>query len=278
MQASEILGWQGVNPEALQILAAFSRDPNAVIALSTAPPTGQNDQLQTILLLLLWGTFLVFFMLSGGYHRSLIRYFTTHNFYINDIMMRRIKPGNEILISLILSLMSAGVLMVLFFQYSLDSTTIEFLNTILPFVYIISSGGIITQFLSGSLLIFALITPGLLWLSITAGGTLHQSQILQIYLLPLQLSILFASAALLSVMNGVNPGFISGMLILTLLTLLMMVALCAIDFIPYMQTARSRFIWRGPVTYYTILLVGLTWVTLTTDSLPIISMFFQLVP
>lgn len=275
---AQLRHWQHSQPEALQVIQSFSSDAQAVIALQSFRTNTPTDVLPAVLLLLLWGVFLTFYMLSGGYHRSLIRYFTTHNFYINDLMMRRIKPGNEIFISLLIPLLSAGVLSILFFSYAINPIAAEFLANQSTMIEIAANNGAFPQFLFGVGVFTLTIIPGLLWFMITTVTHVQPVQLLQMYLLPLQLLLAFTSLAIIALLNGLGAGATLLLINLAGLTVFLAPLFTAIDVYAYMQLAKSRFLWRGAISFHLMAAGLMVWWMLSNEVLATVGMFLHLMP
>ena len=83
-----------------EMLYAFSTQPAATasVPLPALQPETPSMRLDVIILLLLWLSFSIHFRFNPNYNRSVIRYFTSYSFMVEDILRRHIIMGGSTLV------------------------------------------------------------------------------------------------------------------------------------------------------------------------------------
>lgn len=97
------------DPFIAEVIEAYATDPDA-----TFPNPGEETepiQANTLILILLvvWGSVIVHYVFVPPYQKSLIRFFTTHSFFVGDIIYRRIRIGFPNLLVLLQQGLLAGI-------------------------------------------------------------------------------------------------------------------------------------------------------------------------
>ncbi len=97
------------DPFIAEVIEAYATDPDAAFPNpgEETEPLAANTLI--LILLILWGSVIVHYVFVPPYQKSLIRFFTTHSFFVGDIIYRRIRIGFPNLIVLLQQGLLAGI-------------------------------------------------------------------------------------------------------------------------------------------------------------------------
>lgn len=247
--------WES-NPCIPSVILEYSTASQPVIALAPESAQVYTINATTIMMLVAWALFFLLFYSSGAYHRSVIRYIFTHNFFINDVMMRRIKPRNELLIGMLMLLLFGGLLATVIFRSFTSSLTSEMLQSYGGIWAALDTGDPVLLFLTGGGLTLSMLIVGLLWLSVASLGSHSIGQLMQLLIVPLQIVVPVASVLAILLLNGVYGAvyLYTGLAVLGFLLFVPLIA--SIDMIPFMNLTKRRFIIAGPIGYSIAVICG----------------------
>ncbi len=117
-----------------QITGFYYRVSDARVA-NPAPDSRDNDfDLSIVFLLAIWGFFAAVYRLNPVYRNSIERFFLNYNFFVNDVLMRRIRLSVESIITFVLSAFLSGLIAYAIAEIYLDSVSREALLYHLRFV------------------------------------------------------------------------------------------------------------------------------------------------
>ncbi|MCC5926096.1 MAG: hypothetical protein JJU41_05995 [Bacteroidetes bacterium] len=257
------------------LIAEFTTQDNPIFALSDVEETRPYVSITIMALLICWLVFGMFFFGNGHYHRALSRYVFTHNFYVNDVMNRRLKTENDVPISIFVISLFFGLFLMALTQ-ALDTHLIfSSLYMHAPNLYAVMFNEFIV-FGIGFAISISLILLGTIWLFVAAGGRVSPGQILQLYVYPLHIVVLAATLMAVLQLNQVHGSIhllISGF---TLIILGASVIIAAADIAPYQQQIRKKFNIVGPVMYSLTIIAILTYLIVQTPLTDNLMLLVQL--
>lgn len=262
----------------LDLVSSFSRDANTVVALQMpqeSPTSGTTSE--AILLLIGLMIFITIFLSNAGYHRSLTRFTTTHNFYVNDVMMRRIRAGGDVLFAWIMTFLFGGILFHATMNATSGNVTSQMLEFHYPFLYAIVSAGTIPQLILSSILIIVIQLITFLWIFLSTKLKFQPSQILQLYLIPQQSIVLFTLCALLIFLNNGSPFYLVFFTILGFSMIFLSFPIISFDLVKYLQKNRFIFILFGPILYTLTVIFIFSWLYQSTPFIDTIKLYLQIV-
>lgn len=264
---SEIVDTFEMDTDLVKVIKGYSANKNAVVALG--PEIAEEDSIVviTIVILILITLFVAIFSTNASYQRSIVRYLVTHNFFINDVMMKRTRLTGAVPLAWLLSLLFGVLLIWISFDRVFNDVSIEMLKYHHPYVGSILAGGVISV-ISFSLLSLVLIQLiSFMWVSASTLGKSTISQISQILLVPYQLIIPLTIISSLFYLNSNSPMIFVYSFGLLILILLFSVLMTCIDILGQSQGKKVINWLLGPVLF-TSTVIGLAVYTVEYTSIP----------
>lgn len=184
-----------------EMLHAFSTQPSAAasVPLPALQPESPPLRADVIILLLLWLSFSVHFRFNPNYTRTVIRFFASYSFMVEDILRRHIIMGTSTVIMFLQVMLLWGLVFYSTFNGLLGPGGFEALTYHLPFI-----------FGSWSIFILAVAAGGLfnftslIWLVSSCFRQDIFSQAATLFLWPMHLG--FAIATILVSLSVILPG------------------------------------------------------------------------
>lgn len=265
------------DPDFLPLLRAYTQDRNSVIALTRtrADPSAHSTS-AAILLLIGLMIFISIIMSNAGYQRSITRFTITHNFYVNDVMMRRIRAGGDVLFSWIMTFVFGSILFHAMVSATYNEITREMVATHHPVIHFILNSGTIAQLFASVFVMIAIQLLTYIWILISVRLRIRPSQILQLYLIPQQLIVIFTILALLIFLNSGNGNYLILFTGLNYLMVLFAFPIIAVDIAKYLQKRKAFFILSGPLLYIITILAILIWLFTSTSAIDSIILYLQI--
>ncbi len=228
-----------------EVIREYATNPDAVFP----NPSEEDDPLQAntliLILLLLWGTFIVHYVFVPPYQKSLNRYFLNHNFFVGDIIYRRLRIGFPNLIVLFQQALLAGIFVNGLLFHHLSDLGREALTNNL--VFLDSLPGPVMTFTIATTTVLILNTLFILWIYLAHRHLQSITQISVILLWPQHLNLIIISTLIALLAAGISGMIISILIVLYLIVLFGSYLLASID--------ASRFIYIR--FYYYPLTIGL---------------------
>lgn len=233
------------DPLLAEVIQEYASNPDAIFPNPRPEEDGLEANLLILILLALWGTFIVHYVFVPPYQKSLNRYFLHHNFFVGDIIYRRLRIGFPNFIVLLQQGALAGIFLSGLLYLHLTELGREALTNNLIFlaglpgpvpVFFLAMGGVIVL---NSLFIF--------WIYIVHRHLQSINQIAVILLWPQHLNLIIISALIALLAAGISGMAITILIVLYLATLFGTFLLAAFD--------ASRFIYIR--FYYFPLTIGL---------------------
>lgn len=264
------------DPKILTIIRSYSQNSENIVALPSSNQSSKSSSNLVFALLLVWTILFIIIKSSGSYFRSVTRYYLTHNFYIDDVMMRRTKLGAETALSIFISIVFATLVLT---GYKAIAVT-GIIEDIISFHYptsweLFSTNSVIAfLFIVGGIVCIQLI--GIIWLFSSTFGTVRFSHILQIYFIPQQLVVVAATIYILLHFNDfLSPFWLNALPITCFLLLVLSPIFASFDIAEYIGSGRIRFWIFGPALYLTALLAITYWLYRGTAIFDTIALFRQ---
>lgn len=126
-----------INPAAAhdlqRILLFYHMVPDARLA-NPAPVDAKDRSPDTSILLLfvLWLFFAVYYHLNPLYRKSVIRFYLNYDFFVNDLLMKRLRLTSEVLVAYLLTALGSGLLAFAIVQNYLNPVSRALLAHYLP--------------------------------------------------------------------------------------------------------------------------------------------------
>jgi hypothetical protein len=264
---TDILTTLESNPELEKVIKGFSDRKNAVVALG--PEIAEEDSLVviTIAILILITLFIAIFTTNASYQRSIIRYLMTHNFFINDVMMKRTRLTGAIPLAWILSLLFGLLLTWITIDSVFNDVTIDMLAFHHPQFGSVLASGITSTILMIAFGLFLAQVVSLLWVIDSTFNKASIAQITQILLIPHQLVIPITIVASLFYLNSNSPLILITALGFFVIILLLSIPLTCIDILSQSQGKKGINWIVGPVLFIITLIATVVY-TLNYTTIP----------
>lgn len=270
MSDSDPLIWPLIQEYMTAETPVFALNRSSTIQTATSGTIG-------ILLLGCWLLLGLFFFANGAYHRSVSRYFFTHNFFINDVMSRRLKPESEILIGFLITSLFGGLFAICLFE-QIDSWLVRELLDVHGFWLFDYLQNDAVVFAFGALSMITGISVIILWLSAASSGRVSLSQATQITIYPMHIIVLLATLLAVLQLNGVSGKLPLVIGLAGFFGMLMCMPVCSIDVKGFLMQQQMRFTLVGPVLYTTVVLSALVWILFFTPTIDTFMLLVQLLP
>ncbi|MDG5766016.1 hypothetical protein QA596_00965 [Balneolales bacterium ANBcel1] len=185
------------NGTGLDRLTAFhARVPDARLANPAPPDNADLLDYSILMLFLIWAAYTAFYRLNPIYRKSLSRYFLNYDFFVNDVLMRRIRLPGDATVLFILWGVVGGLMAFTTAHIYLDRLSMGALLTYMP---IIPSGWVHPLHFFGFFFLITLLvnTIQIGWIRIANYKHSHLSQIATFVLWAQHLNLLIVSAGVI---------------------------------------------------------------------------------
>lgn len=231
------------------VISNYSRDKNAVVALPPLRLEESNNAVITILILIFTTLFIAIFATNANYQRSILRFMTTHNFYVNDVMMKRTRFTGAVPLSWLLIVVFGSLMVWLTSTSALNVSSLEMLRLHHPIVMDLARDSIAGFALLFVAFIVAVQVISIIWIQITCWNRVSTSQILQLYLVPQQLIIPLVIFASLVYLNSDRADVILVLSLMSIVIILVSMPIVAMDIINNSSGKKTIPILVGPFLY-----------------------------
>ncbi len=179
-----------------QITRYFHQVPDARIANPPSRDSEYEVNLAMFLLFFFWVIYAVFFRINPLYRSSVTRFFLNYDFFVSDVLMRRIRFTWDAAAVFFFSCLISGVMGFSIAELYLDPVARQALLHYTPFLA--SGWGHSAVFFILFFLVMAIMLSVMIaWLFIANSHHAHASQIATFILWPQHLNILVASAGII---------------------------------------------------------------------------------
>lgn len=233
---------------------ADEKDPVFPLPTETIPEPSQSIAIP-ILLLAIWGIFAIHYSGSPLYRKSLFRYFTSHNFFVDDIFRRHIRTSLPSIIIICQNALLLAICFYALFESLFSRLGREALLHHYPWLLFFGNTSI-SIFLFTFCTIFLLSFIFILWLYFSNKAFTNISQVATLYSWPLQLNLVITTILVPVYMAGNNAFIITILTFMALAVFVISFVLASIDTLKYMRSRKGLFL-LGTTGIYIVLLVGI---------------------
>ncbi|MEX0772014.1 MAG: hypothetical protein WD038_02545 [Balneolales bacterium] len=184
-----------------EVIQSYAVDDNALFANPRALPEEASSNWLILILLIIWGSFVIHYSLMPTYRKALIRFFDNHKFLMNDVMHRVLRVGQSNILILIQQGLLGGLFLLALTKYTLSSVGFEALVYHLQLVYPYTPNYFVI-FLIGfsfSILINVVCTG---WLYLVNNNIRHFSQAAIFQLWPQHLNLFVITLLIALILSG----------------------------------------------------------------------------
>ena len=219
-----------------------------------------------VLLFLIWGSFALHFRYQPIYGQSVIRYFSNHSFFVDDVMEHRLRNVLPGIILLIQHALLTGLFVYASLEVMVSELGLEVLSYHFPGIMLFENP-LLSLFTAGVITAMVLQTISVLWIYFSNRELTAFSQVLNLYSWPLHLNLLVVT--FLIVFNQV--GF-SEILILVLAALFIIIwffsfNIAAVDSSKLLETTGAKALFLSlTVVLHIVLVLGVLTYFLYTPS------------
>ena len=234
------------------VLNRFSRNENSVVALPTVVFEVTNNAVITIIILICISLFVAIFTTNASYQRSIIRYMITHNFYVSDVMMKRVRISGAIPIAWFMTLTFGSVLTWITYATVFNPISLEMLKYHHPIVSSILASGTFSILLLGIISLALVQITSFFWLVLISLRKVGASQILQLFVVPQQLIVPITIIASLFYLNSSSPKIIGIFFLMFVFLVILTFLIMSIDMLKNFTGKKTSFVFFGPILYLVV--------------------------
>lgn len=275
LPASYVLTLQDNDSRIIPLLNEFTTRSQPVFALAEPDSQRHYVQLTIIALVICWLIFGMFYFGNGHYHRGLKRYLFTHNFYVNDVMNRRLKIENDLIIALFVIGLFFGLFLMILAQAMDTALLSRVFSAYTPAIYPYITNEFIV-FGAGFTLGIVWFLFGVIWLFAAGGGAVSPGQIMMLYVYPLHVTVPAATLIAVLQLNQIHGSIHLIITGLTVAIIIISMIIAATDIAPYLQRKRRKFMLLGPTLYALTLGGVLLYLIIRTPFIDTLHLIVQL--
>lgn len=196
--------------------------------------------LMVLLIVFIWGLFAINYHMSPVYRKSLARYFSSHIFFVEDVMNRHIRSMGPSIVVLFQNMLLAGICF-----YSLSSTLfsslgLDALQHHYPVLLVLWNPSL-TIFIGGCVFGFLLTVISILWLRISNRRISQTRQVLNLYAWPLQINFLVVTIMIALLATGTRPVLMVSLSVLFAIIHISAFIVAALDIYKYLTKQKILF-------------------------------------
>lgn len=251
-----LLGMTEVFPELESSLRYYTSTSELLFPLpeETFPVRSQHSSI-VILLLVIWGLFVVNYHINPVYKKASTRYFSAHKFLVSDIMKRHIRSITPAVIIIIQHMLATGIAAyclgnILFAENGFDAISHHF-----PALFFTGSP-LWSLFFWGCLISFVFHLISILWIGLLNKQVKYTSQVALLYSWPLQINFIIVTLMVTLMMAASAPGIFYLLAGFFALILTGSFAIAAFD-TSYHPSGGKKLFLVSSLGVYCILLTGL---------------------
>ncbi len=175
-----------------RITHLFHKIPDARLANPRPPDTQYQVSISMFLLFLFWVLYAAWFRINPIYRRSVFRFFTNYDFFVDDVLMRRIRFTGDAVAVFLLSCLISGIMGFSIAELYLEPAARQALLYYTPFI---GAGwdNPFAFFILFSFVMALMLAVKIAWLFIANSQHAHASQIATFILWPQHMNILVVS-------------------------------------------------------------------------------------
>lgn len=256
------------HPEMVQVFKDYTHGLPVLISTRPSRHFDVSESILVLFLLILWVTIAVHYSFEPNYRKSVIRFFTTHHFFVDDVMERLTRLSNSNLIVFAIQVFIGGVFLYTVGQTAFTSTGFSALIYHYPMFGFIDHSMLTLFFLGlAATLIYNLICIAWVYFGVTDIG--FPGQAITLYSWPQHVNIVLITIMItLRVSNG--PA-----MIIYILALLYVVIVFSSFYLSVFDTTRlnkKSYIQhlKTTIPHFLIILALLFWLLSNTQIIDVI--------
>ncbi len=266
------------DPHFLEVVNSFTSNRRAVIALPRVIPNPNENTAVSIALVVSIFIFLALFLTNAGYQRSIYRYLFNHNFFLNDVFMKRVRFGPDVFFSWLLTLIFGGLLFHLMFKVIFVGVNLDFMLHYVPYLVPLIKSGFWGGYFTGVFVIFGLQLLTIIWLVASSAGLVNITQVFQLFFIPQQIIVACSILATIIFINGGGSFWILFFGLIAVLSVPLSLTIISANISGYINNGKTRLLLLGPVLFNLGLTVLGGWLFINTpfgDSLQMLLQFIH---
>lgn len=188
-----------------EILMPLPQEPNA--------DPSQQDSIIALLIVLIWGSFVLNYSFNPVYRKAIFRYFSAHKFFIDDVMQRHIRSAASVIVILVQHAFLTGITIYCLAKVSFSLFGMEVFAQYVPFLFL-GQASFIPLIMWGFLFSAVFSILCLIWLRGLNKEITQFSQALNLYAWPLQLNLILCTLSVAFLMAGTTLSgvYVTGIL------------------------------------------------------------------
>ncbi|WP_148899327.1 hypothetical protein [Fodinibius salinus] len=222
-------------------------------------PAPKSSSSVVILLLIIWLSVGLHYRASPIYRKSLFRYFTGHQFFVNDVAKRHFRTPTP---AIILLFQNACALIIGTYISVKTLTNPSGLSAFfhhLPGAATLGTSALGLGFWI-SIISLAIAVISILWLSLTGKQLSSPSQLATLYSWPLHINLLLITLAVVFFTSGSGTFIIISCTVCAILLQISCFIITALDVVTFNRSRRLLYLSSTIVIYVGLILTGLIWV------------------
>jgi len=210
-----------------------------------------------LLLLIVWGSFALHYRYQPVYSQALVRYFTNHSFFVDDVMEHRLRNALPGIYLLIQHALLTGLFVYASVEAAISPMGLDILSYYFPGLMIFESR-MLSLFTAGVAVAMLLQTVSVTWIHCSNKKLTAFSQVLNLYSWPLHLNLIIVTFLIVFNQVGFSELYIFILAALFIVIWFFSFNMAAIDSSKFLDTGYSRsFFLLLTVGIHILLVVGL---------------------
>ncbi len=240
------------------------------VLLSSRPSQHFNvrESILVIFLLILWVTIAIHYSFEPNYRKSLVRFFTTHHFFVDDVMEHLTRLSNSNFIAFITQTFIGGMFVYTLAQTAFTTTGFRALIFHYPLLGFLDHSMLSLFFLGlAGVLIYNLVC--IAWVYFGVTGIEFPGQAITLYTWPQHLNFILITIMVTLLLSG-SPVFIIYVLgLLFIFVVLSSFYLSAFDTARYSKSSFLQHL-KTTIPHFIIVLSVLLWLLTQTQIIDVI--------
>lgn len=253
------------------VLQDFARDEDTVYPVDTASAPPVNPNWIVLFLIFLWGSFSVHYGFVPTYRKSVSRYFFNHNFFVNDIIQRRIRSPFPGYIIIIQHAFVAGMIAYILMQYTFADVGYDALIHHYPWIAYLGNSSM-AFFAKAFAVTMILQVLFMVWIYLLNKDFHHFTQIVLLYAWPLQLNFITISLMVALILSGTNMVLVHICAALYVVIWISGYLLTVSDMAIYTRRSRLLFITLTGGLLMVLVLWSISWIYSQTNFVDVVQL------
>lgn len=248
--------WEWVfqsDPLLTEVIQSYSSDPDAVFPNPAEEYSIDGNTFLSIIFLLIWFSFAGHVLVNPAYLPGLARYVQTHNFFMTDILERRIRFGAGPNIYVLMQWTILGGLMTYLFSFErLSSTGLDAICTNLG---LLETPSAFLAFLSGAIIVLLINLFYMCWIYFSHSEINHFSQSAVFQFWPQHVLLFIGSAVILMVITNAGSLMVDLSILLFFIVVIFSFLFAVSDLVRFARTNLSFYLTSSAMFIILIFLI-----------------------